>query len=166
MEYIIVCIFVKCNSIRVGDLIFFTVGFTAQGLHSRNDLAMSACATVFILSRFVDFQSGVLRSAWQNMVWNMYESSGTHAVCTIAFSLILNNGCRSQSNSLLMTVTPQWARERLKSPAWRLFTQPFVQVQIKENIELRVTGLCAGNPPVTGELSVQRASNRENISIS
>ena len=30
---------------------------------------------------------------------------------------------------------------------------------------LRVTGLCAGNPPVTGEFPVQMASNAENVSI-
>ena len=86
--------FFNCNSIGVRDLIYCAVGYSAQGLWSRNDLAMSARATVFILSRFVDFRPGVLRSAWQNMVWNMYDNSGTHAVCTIAFSLIPNNGCR------------------------------------------------------------------------
>ena len=29
----------------------------------------------------------------------------------------------------------------------------------------RVTGLCAGNSPVTGEFHVQQASNAENVSI-
>ena len=32
-----------------------------------------------------------------------------------------------------ITVTSQWARWRLKLPASRLFAQPFVQAQIKEN---------------------------------
>ena len=54
---------------------------------------------------------------------------------------------------------------RLKSPAFRLFTQPFIQAQIKENIKIRVTGLCAGNSPVTGEFSAQMTSNSEIISI-
>ena len=31
--------------------------------------------------------------------------------------------------------------------------------------KLRVTGLCAGNSPVTSEFPVQRASNAENVSI-
>ena len=35
-------------------------------------------------------------------------------------------------------------RWRLKSPASRLFTQPFIQAQIKETIKLHVTGLCEG----------------------
>ena len=32
-----------------------------------------------------------------------------------------------------ITVTSQWARWRLKPPASRLFTQSFIQAQIKEN---------------------------------
>ena len=34
-----------------------------------------------------------------------------------------------------ITVTSQWARWRPKSPWFRLFTQPFVQAQTKENIK-------------------------------
>ena len=36
----------------------------------------------------------------------------------------------------------------------------------KKTSKLRVTGLCAGNSPVTGEFPAQRASNAENVSIS
>ena len=35
----------------------------------------------------------------------------------------------------------------------------------KETSKLRVTGLCVGNSPVTGEFPTQMASNEENISI-
>ena len=38
-------------------------------------------------------------------------------------------------NEIIIIVTSWWARWRLKSPASRLFTQPFVQAQIKENIK-------------------------------
>ena len=38
-----------------------------------------------------------------------------------------------------------WAWWHLKSPASPLFTQQFIQVQIKETSELRVTGLSARN---------------------
>ena len=34
-----------------------------------------------------------------------------------------------------------------------------------DQIKHRVTGLCAGNSPVTGEFPAQRASNAENVSI-
>ena len=46
-----------------------------------------------------------------------------------------------------------------------MFTQPFVQAQIKENMKLRITGLCEGDSPVTGEFPAQRSSNVENVSI-
>ena len=35
----------------------------------------------------------------------------------------------------------------------------------KKTSKLRVTGLCEGNSPMTGELLAQRASNAENVSI-
>ena len=35
----------------------------------------------------------------------------------------------------------------------------------KRTSKLRVTGLCAGNSPLTGEFPAQRASNTENVSI-
>ena len=52
-------------------------------------------------------------------------------------------------------MTSQWARWRLKSPASRLFTQPFIQTQIKENIKA----------PRHLPLPAQMASNAENVSI-
>ena len=64
-----------------------------------------------------------------------------------------------------ITVTSQWARWRLKSPATPFFTQPFIQAQIKITQKLRVTGLCAGNSPVTDEFPAQMANNAENVSI-
>ena len=39
------------------------------------------------------------------------------------------------------------------------------KAQIKETLKLRVTGLCDGNSPMTGEFPAQRASNAENVSI-
>ena len=38
-----------------------------------------------------------------------------------------------------------------------------IQAQIRETSKLRVTGLCAGNSPVTGEFPEQRGSNAENV---
>ena len=40
-----------------------------------------------------------------------------------------------------ITMKSQWVRSRLKSPASRLFTQSFIQTQIKETSKLRVIGL-------------------------
>ena len=58
-----------------------------------------------------------------------------------------------------ITVTSQWAQWGLKSPASRLFTLQFIQVQIKENIEV------PRHWPLRGWIPAQMASNAENISI-
>ena len=53
----------------------------------------------------------------------------------------------------------------LKSPASRLFTEPFIQTQIKENIKApRHWPLC-GEFTGTSEFPAQRASYAENVSI-
>ena len=46
-------------------------------------------------------------------------------------------------------------------PASQLFTQPFVQAQIKESIKAPRHCLCKGNSPVTGEFPAKMASNAE-----
>ena len=40
-----------------------------------------------------------------------------------------------------------------------------IRCRSKKTLKLRVTGLCAGNSPDTGEFPAQRASNAENVSI-
>ena len=47
----------------------------------------------------------------------------------------------------------------------RLFIQPFIQAQIKENIKAPRHWLCQRNSPVTVEFLAQRASNAENAFI-
>ena len=46
-----------------------------------------------------------------------------------------------------------------------LFNCLFIERRSKETLKLRVTGLCAGNSPVTGEFSAQMANNAEDVSI-
>ena len=62
-------------------------------------------------------------------------------------------------------MTSQWVRLRPKSPTSRLFTQPFVQAHIKENIKAPHRWPVWGVPPVTGGFPTQRTSNVENVSI-
>ena len=51
------------------------------------------------------------------------------------------------AKSFYITLTSWWARRRLKSPASRLFTQPFIRAQIKENIKApRHWPLCGNSP--------------------
>ena len=64
-----------------------------------------------------------------------------------------------------ITMTSQWARWRLKSPASRLFLNCLFSRRSKNTSKLCVTGLCGGSSPVTGEFPVQRVSNAENVSI-
>ena len=59
----------------------------------------------------------------------------------------------------IITMPSQWARWRPKSPASRLFPQPFIQAHIKEN----TNAPC--HWPLTGEFLSQRASYAENVSI-
>ena len=62
-------------------------------------------------------------------------------------------------------MTTSWPRWCLKSPASPVFTQPFIQTQIKENIKApRHWPLC-GDFTGTGEFPAQRASYAENVSI-
>ena len=93
------------------------------------------------------------------------SSSSRKCFCQIALSFGLLWFDKSQISPIYIAMTSQWAGWRLKSPASRLFTQPFIRAQIKENIKARVTGLCVGNSPGTGESSAQMASNAETASI-
>ena len=69
------------------------------------------------------------------------------------------------SVALNITLTSWWPRWSLKSPDSRLFTQPLIQTQIKENIKApRHWPLC-GEFTGTGEFPAQRASYAENVSI-
>ena len=56
-------------------------------------------------------------------------------------------------------------RWHLKSPASRLFIKRLFRRWSKKTSKLYVTGLCAGNSPVTSEFPTQRASGVENVSI-
>ena len=98
------------------------------------------------------------------------EHSGSDGLCYLRLCECCCYCCRCcwsrwRSINKIITVTFWWARWRLKPPASPLFTQPFIQAQIKENIKLRVTGLCAGTSSVTCDFPAQMASNAENVSI-
>ena len=64
-----------------------------------------------------------------------------------------------------ITMTSKWERWRLKSPASRLFTQLFIQAQIKENISAPRYWPLWGEFTVDRWIPAQRASDTENVSI-
>ena len=89
--------------------------------------------------------------------------------------------CHHTGTSHHITMTWQWARWRLRSPASRLFIQwrngvsnrqphgcllnHSFRCRQKNTPKLRVTGLCVGNSPVTGDFPAQMSSNAENVFI-
>ena len=62
-------------------------------------------------------------------------------------------------------LTSWWTRWRLISLASRFLLKRLFRRRSKKTSLLRVTGLCEGNPPVTGGYPSQRASNAEYVFI-
>ena len=75
-----------------------------------------------------------------------------------------NLGLMPFTHSNIITMKSQRARLRFESPASPLFTRLFGR-RSKKTSKLRVTGLCAGNSPGTGEFPAQMASYAGNVSI-
>ena len=72
------------------------------------------------------------------MKMKTYEGSyriSAYAIFSIAYGNRLAVFFYLQIRAYSDIVTSLWARRCLKSPAPRLFAQPFVRVQIKENIK-------------------------------
>ena len=89
----------------------------------------------------------------------------------VAFCLDLSwdMNLSSHENTFRITVPLQWRHNERDGVAnhqhhdsllYRLFRRIS-----KKTSKLRVTGLCEGNSPVTGEFPAQKASNAENVSI-
>ena len=66
----------------------------------------------------------------------------------VHFNDVIMSAMASQITSLTIVYSTVYSRRRPKKAS-----------------KLRVTGLCVGNSPVTGEFPAQRASNAENVSI-
>ena len=96
--------------------------------------------------------------------WHQYDCCGRHGLCvprtTAATILIV-----VKDISQLITVTSWWARWRLRSPVSDCLFNRLFRCRSSKISKLRVTGLCAGNSPVTSEFPTQMASNTEYVSI-
>ena len=79
-------------------------------------------------------------------------------------SLVGGSAVSQTKMSLDIRVTSYWARWRLNSSAYWLFTRLF-RNKIKKTSKFRITGLCEENSPVTGEFPAQKPSNADNVSI-
>ena len=87
---------------------------------------------------------------------NRYHNSLDNCRTTMAIFLKL------MRNYIYITVTSWWTLWRLKSPALRLLTQPFIQAPIKKKHQSSTSLTFVW---VTDEFPSERASNEENVSI-
>ena len=72
--------------------------------------------------------------------WNLPWGRCTDSIKTVSVDSSLKHVTNPAWHSmrfcsLYIIMKSEWARWRLKSPASRLFTQPFIQAQIRENIK-------------------------------
>ena len=110
-------------------------------------------------------------SHWFHQIYTAHRLTKRHekviiGSCNCLVPYSLQTITRGIDNSINIRVTSQWAPLCIKSPASWLFAQPFIQGADQRKYQrVRVTGLCAGNSPVTGEFRAQRASNAEKASI-
>ena len=102
------------------------------------------------------------------MRYFQYNTAVTQALPNYKSELVLMKGL-PHTSSYGVSFTLQWRHNerhgvsnhrRLNCLPNRLFKR-----RSKKTSMLCITGLCAGNSPVTGELSTQMASNAENVSI-
>ena len=76
-----------------------------------------------------------------------------------ATKLNITKPCAHYDDVIMRTMAPQ-----ITSLPFFLLSR-FFGLRSKKTSKLRVTGLCAGNSPGTGEFPAQMASNAENVSI-
>ena len=134
------------------------------------------CPSVFLGQVKRNRTTSLMKSYARHLFWNvMIRSSETFFNLSRNGSIeqithkgpfyedILNH-FGAQILHTVITVTSLLGRWRLKSPASRLW--PYIRCRSKKMSKLRVTGLCVGNSPMTGEFPAQlSASNAENVSI-
>ena len=90
-----------------------------------------------------------------------FENSGVTTGGLSMNSIIKYKTC--YNHSMLMSL--QWRHNKHDGISNHQPHNCLFRRRSKEISKLRVTGLCVGNSPVTGEFPAQRASNAENVSI-
>ena len=117
-----------------------------------------------LLTQWIPEQSRLLQNGL------FISGTNTEELLTLLKDYIgINRQCWTRPRVQTVTYTIQWrhnGRESVSNhqPHDCLLNRLFRR-RSKRTSKLRVTGLCAGNSPVTGEFPAQRASNAENVSI-
>ena len=81
-----------------------------------------------------------------------FPNNGMRNTCCVLMPLPYNDVIMSAMASQITSLTS-------------VYSNVYSKRRSKKTSKLRVTGLCAGNSPVTGEFPAQRASNAEKVSI-
>ena len=91
----------------------------------------------------------------------LHTCSATNVIPMMNYSAAISQQSVASTVSVsrikFITVTPLWARWRLKSPPSQLFTQPFIRAQIKENVKV------SRHWPLCGEFTDDRWIPRTNV---
>ena len=106
----------------------------------------------------------LLLNTFQDMLRNVYVS---FIIFRIIQHVKINNPCEYMNT--LRDMSLDWRHNERNGVSNHrrldcLINRLFRRIS-KKTPKLRVTGLCEGNPPVTGGFPSQRASNEENVSI-
>ena len=103
------------------------------------------------------------------VVWPAYPGWPHQQINPLSASPIWDPNLVSTVRWCLSTLTLQWRHNERDCVSNHqphdCLPNSLFKAQIKETSKLRVTGLCEGNSPVTGEFPAQRTSNAENVSI-
>ena len=118
-------------------------------------------------SRLPKYHAHCRRAIIPWCVYYVWSVSNTFFILWISF--ISNGGCCISTDDPIVLRTLQWRHNGHDSvpnqqPHDCLLNRLFRR-RSKKTAKLRVTGLCAGNSPRTGEFPAQMASNADNISI-
>ena len=97
--------------------------------------------------------------------WNFAIYHNGYDVCIPMVGYTLCSHVTRNTSNKYITMTSQWARWRLKSPASQLLFNCSFRCRWRKTSKPLVTGLCEGNSSVTGEFPAQRDSHAEYISI-
>ena len=99
------------------------------------------CTTLWTLCEGIHWSQGNSRTKASDaelwcFLWSASEHMVEQTVETPVISEAIPQVYRHCNVRASITVTSWWAQWRLKSPVSRSFTQPFIQVQIKQNISV------------------------------
>ena len=116
-----------------------------------------ACLTTLLMPHYYQYY-GLLK-----------KNSVAITTGSVVYSLRMNRLIKSHFKQFPFVLSLQWRHNNpMVSQITSLtivYSAIYSGTDQSKHSELRVTGLCGGNSPVTGEFPAQRASNGENVSI-